>query len=268
MKKQGVGRCGRHAVALLAWVAGWGISAGTLQAELHYSTGFSAPPFTAGPNTWAGTDGWESTDLTSESQGILGDGANQAAYLGHYAPTYDYTEVNRNFHYDPVAEGTPVVTFDMQIALMGSTNGYEDFFYVNILNDEQTWIAGLWFSNVTKEVYRFDGQSFNHTWVSFANGEDLRLTFAIDFAANTWGVTLDGTEVISGTEFNGSSAERSLGALSFAWAVQESGSPGDNYIVVDNLSVETAPAPEPGTCLLLSTGLACLLLKRRPSIAP
>jgi hypothetical protein len=121
-----------------------------------YSTGFEDPPFVAGSDTWAGTQGWLSTDTTSGVQGILGPG-DQAAFLGFNVPAADGTFVWRTFNYDAVGQGNPLVQFSMLLAVIDSTNGEYDYFDILINNSNGDFLGGLSLDNGDLSIDRYDG---------------------------------------------------------------------------------------------------------------
>jgi hypothetical protein len=227
---------------------------------LLYGTDFSDPPFVGGANTWAGTDGWESTNTTDGVQGIMGSG-NQFAYLGLNATSDANIFIWQPFNYDPVAQGNPWVNITAQIAVIDSTTGNRDRFGIEVYNDSIQLLGAVYFDNTNQGIYRNDGSVSSYTGSNFVNGLVCDLSLDIDFQANTWSVRLDSTALFLNQIFNGAGADLNLCEIDFIDLVSNPGTPGDNFLQIDNLSVSAIP--EPGTYVLLGMGLLCLIISRR-----
>ena len=203
-----------------------------------YSTEFNNPPFVAGVNTWAGTDGWSGNDTSTGVQGIL---SSQRAYLGFNTTSAATNYVWRQFDYDPVAQQNPMVDFGMDIAINDSTNGKYDNFSIQIYNSSGYFLASIYFSNSDLRIWRSDGVAFTDTGVKFTNDILQRLTFSVNFATNTWSAIHNGTPLFTDSPFHGGTGLLNFGDITYSWQVATTGSPGDNFLVVDNLAVSARP---------------------------
>lgn len=203
-----------------------------------YSTGFDNPPFTPGVDIWAGTDGWVSTDTSSGIQGILSD---QTAYLGFNAPTTASNFIWRPLNYDPVEQQNSAVHVGVDIAIMDSTNSKYDQFEIQIYNTSGVALGGIYLNNADLRIWRSDGATRTDTGVKFTNDSFHRLSLDIDFSANTWSAAFNSTPLFTNAPFHAASGALDLGDLTYAWFVATPGSPGDNYLVTDNLTISAGP---------------------------
>lgn len=229
-----------------------------------YQTDFSNPPFVGGPDTWAGTDGWISNDTTSGVQGITAG----SAFLGGInaaTPAGFDTWVWQPLSYDPLAEGNPIVNMTMDLNISDSTNAEYDFFQVQIYNSLGTFLGGIDFDNNTLGISRLDGALLSSTGVDFMNDEFQTLSFEINFADNVWSASWGASVLFTAAEFNATSGVLDLGELDFYWGIQSPGSPGDNYLLVDNLLVQAVPEPTAFALCALGLGLLATHSRKRQS---
>ena len=204
-----------------------------------YSTGFNNPPFALGVNTWAGIDGWSSNDTSTGIQGITGvqGQSNQQGYLGFNPTTAASNYIWRQFDYDPVARNNPVVNFDMDIAINDSTNARYDDFAIQIYNVSGSFLGSIYFSNSDLYIWRSDGVVLTDTGVNFTNNTMQKLTLSVNFATNTWSAVYNGTPLFTNLLFHGGANLLNFGDITYSWQVATIGSPGDNYLTVDNLAI-------------------------------
>lgn len=215
-----------------------------------YGTDFEA--FPVGDNLWAGTEGWQSNDLTSGAQGILQDYVSnlplgKTAYLGFNPPASAFTTVFRPVIHDPVASGIPIVEFDSFLGIQDSTNGRRDRFYISFYNAQGDFLAALLFDNLLGKVYREDGVARFDTGVPFQRGDPLfgfvalQVLYArIDLEENRWSASLDGIPLFDSAVFNAGSKSRVLGAVAAEWQVPGAVA-GNNWLFVADWYVRSVP---------------------------
>ncbi|MEO5716898.1 MAG: hypothetical protein ABIT37_25685 [Luteolibacter sp.] len=227
----------------------WIVTGLTFTSPVHavdlYSTGFNNPPFVLGVNTWAGTDGWMSNDTVAGIQGIVGDSSYQEAYLGFNTTSAASNYVYRKFNYDPVIQQNPMVDFGMDIAIRDSTNGKYDKFHLQIYNSAGEFLGGMYFSNSDLHIFKADGVTATDTGVKFTNDIRQRLTFSINFATNMWSASHNGTPLFTNSSFHGGTKSLNFGDITYLWAVATTGSPGNNYLTVDNLTISATSGGSP-----------------------
>jgi len=217
-----------------------------------YGTDFEA--FPVGDNQWAGTEGWQSTDLTSGAQGIVQDFVEnlplgKTAYLGFSPPASAFTSVYRHVVHDPVASEIPIVEFDSFLGIQDSTDVLKrDRFFITFYNAGGGFLAALLFDNQLGKVYREDGVARFDTGVPFQRGNQLFgfvalqvLNARIDLVENRWSASLDGVPLFNGAVFNAGGKNRVLGAVAAEWQVQNVLTAGDNWLFVADWYVRSVP---------------------------
>lgn len=234
----------------------------SLRAELLYFTEFEAP-FTAGPNNWAGTDGWAMIPSSSSEVSGIDDNQlpgfwkmvegqpvfcqDQSAFLGTTEPTAEFVIVYKTLNHDPVAEDTKTVILDTLIGIEDSTNGFYDSFWVSIFNMQNEFLGGLRFDVDFLVVRRHDGL-VDHPipGAGFFPGEHLLLCAEIDFQQNKWKVDMDGIPLFPWTPFSATGKEATLGAMSYDWQINGGGvsNHGNNWLLVADTIVWAIPPGE------------------------
>ncbi len=204
-----------------------------------YSTGFNNPPFALGVNTWAGIDGWSSDDNSTGIHGITVEQgqSNQQGYLGYNLTTVATSYIWRQFDYDPVIQRNPIVDFGMDIAINDSTNARYDDFSIQIYNTSGYLLGSITVSNSDLYIWRSDGVNRTETGVRFTNNVMQRLTFSVNFATNTWSAIYNGTPLFTNLLFHAGTKLLNFGDITYSWQIATVGSPGDNYLTVDNLAI-------------------------------
>jgi len=219
-----------------------------------YSTSFDNPPF-ASNGPWAGVDGWYSNIATSNSQGVLVAGS---VYLGYAAPSQSRPWIARDLLFDPVGSKQPIVTIRTKLGIVDSTSGntHYDAFSFAVFNNARTFICSLTVDNTNGSVYFNNGDgTFKQLPATIVDGYFYEADLTIDFSTGLASATLtapDNTKVTLFKDWKLSMSESalSLGSVLFEWIPLNSGSPGNNYLVVDELSINAFPAPS----LVLSKG--------------
>jgi hypothetical protein len=142
-----------------------------------------------------------------------------------------------------------VVTFSVTMEIFDSSEEFRadrDCFRWSVYNTNGTRLCSLDFDNATTEIsYLLDSGSFVSTRFGFDRGTgvyDLILT--LDFAANQWSASLNGTNVVEALPLTTTSTPRHLGDISAAWVLHEGTQRfGDNFMVFDDYQVVADIAP-------------------------
>ena len=203
-----------------------------------YTTDFES--FPVGGNQLGGRDGWVVSNVASAVTGILDFSPNspRAAYIGFATTTATSVFTWRPVNYSPVASGTPVIKFSVDLLISDSTNGQRDDFFFMIYNTTGQVLGGIDFYNVNQGVFRFDGAAFQSLG-TFQRNARYTLVATIDFAANRWSVTLNGGAVFTNQPLTVTSNALTLGDIDAAWFITTAGSPGNNFMVFDNYRIST-----------------------------
>jgi hypothetical protein len=219
-----------------------------------YGTDFEA--FPVGDNQWAGTENWQSNDMTSGAQGIVADFVSnlplgRTAYLGFNPPKTAFTTVFRPVNFNPATAQIPVVGFDSLLGIQDSTNGRRDRFYVSFYNIGGNFLASICFDNALGRIFREDGVARFDTGIEFIRGNQLvglvalqLIEVRIDLVANRWSASLDGIPLFAGASFTASAAPRTLGPVAAEWKVMATSpslAAGDNWLFVADWYVRSVP---------------------------
>ena len=230
------------------------------RAELLYFTDFDE--FPEGDNKWDDFDGWQASDNTSGAQAIvadlLGGALGNTATLGFNRPNRALTTVAKSINYDPIATGTPLVSFTLLFGIEDSTdftNYRRDDFFITFYNNQGASLAAIRISN-TDTDYGFwyrngspqsSGYEEIDTGLDFIQGELHELTGIIDFESNRWTAEIDGLPLFIDVAFNGTNQALYFGFIAIEWQIDE-GSPGrygDNFLLLSDLRIETVEDPPP-----------------------
>jgi hypothetical protein len=153
----------------------------------------------------------------------------------------------------------------MDLNILDSTNDEYDFFQVQIYNSFGTFLGGIDFENNTLGISRLDGVQISSTGVDFVNDQFRTLRFQINFADNVWSASWGASVLFTAAEFNATSVDLDLGELDFYWGIENPGSPGNNYLRVDNLLVQAVPEPTAFALCALGLGLLATYSRKRQS---
>ena len=235
-----------------------------------FSTAFEYPEYDS-RFTLAGQNGW--TSYPEGGNGLVTDylpGFGQQAYVGSFAPAAatDSVILWKPLGFDPLAAGRPVVTFSVTMEIFDSSEESRtdrDCFRWSVYNTNGTRLCSLDFDNATTEIsYLLDTGSFVSTGFGFDRETGVYdLIVTLDFAANQWSASLNGTNVVNALPLTMTSAPRHLGDISAAWVLHEGAQRfGDNFMVFDDYHVVADVAPaEPFRLESLGAvpGLGCVL---------
>ena len=227
------------ALAMAAWLAVGG------HAETLFSTGFEYPEYDPA-FTLAGQNGW--TSYPEGGNGLVTNlfpGLGQQAYIGSWEPTTaaDSLVVWRPLGFDPASAGQPVITFSVTMEIFDSSEelrAYQDCFRWSVYNREGTRLCSLDFDNANAEIsYLLDTGSFVSTGYAFERGAGVYdLVVTMDFTANEWRASLNGTNVVEALPLTTTNAPLDLGDISAVWVPHEGAQRfGDNFMVFDDYQV-------------------------------
>ncbi len=211
-----------------------------------YSTDFSSLPFVENME-WAGRDGWFGLNTNNANDDFVVDNSmgGLTGFLGYDNGTNEtLISVFRNFFYDPVAEGNPIVTISTSLGISESTTGSSDTFQLVIYNGTSSEILGyISFDTATGKILRSDGTSIVDTTVSYPSSGYFPVVITIDFAMNVWSLKVNGGSVFTGETFSdpGNGYDLNLGSTDFRWIPTVPTASGDNFLGVDNFAVAANP---------------------------
>lgn len=213
-----------------------------------YETAFEG--FAVGDDTLVGTDGWLGDNIGEAVHGIdenILPGIGKSAFLGFNPPSDSFVRVFRPVDYDPVAEATPVIEFFALVGIQESGTGSRDVFYVTVLNSAGQALAGIRLRSTAfgVEVSRYDGAGFFVIVGGFAHGLLEPMFLTIDYAANTWSASWAGVGLFLDAPFTSRNGiARDLGSFAAEWQLANPLSPGDNWMLIDEWTIEArGPAP-------------------------
>ena len=177
------------------------------------------------------------------------DGMGQQAYIGYWPPE-EATETFTSLWW-PVEGIEPEetkVTVTVLMMIVDSTNGQRDDFRWTLYNDNVQRLVTLDFDNGTRNInYSLDDDIFLPTGYSFEYEALYDLKFVMDFAANTWTVSVGDEVLLNAKKLTTTGARLAFGDLGPLWVYRKPEAPGNNYMVFDDyrITVETSdPAPK------------------------
>jgi hypothetical protein len=195
--------------------------------------------FESFPSYLAGFDGWLGEDTANGNAGIITafTGQGLAAYLGYFPPAGAYAGVWRPIQYDPVGQGTPVIQFSVDMAVVDSSTTDYDLFTWAVYNRDGLLLARLVFDNSSLAIYYQNGSpTLFDTTKDFRNDTKQQLNVIINFQANTWSASLDGVALFQSITFNTAGTDRDLGDVTAEWFILNE-TAGDNFLLFDNYAV-------------------------------
>jgi hypothetical protein len=259
-----LGPHGRHGPGLgrAKWqkvAAGWivlGLAAAGLSrsaaAGVVFATGFESSEGYSNLHPLSGQAGWTS-DPYGVGNGVDGllPGQGQQAYIGAFPPTDDAQSVVvwRPINIDPVAAGTPLVTFTVDLMILGSTSTNHDNFRWSVYNRAGNRLFSVEFDNTNTNIYYLlddDEGAGVDTEFSFERGGLYQLKLEMDFGSNRWSAALEGLAIVANQPMTTRGATLDLGDVDAAWVIGGEVF-GDNYMLFDDYRIvaEARPAPAP-----------------------
>jgi hypothetical protein len=242
------------AVGVVGLLSGVPLRAATNGQEI-FATGFEPPEYEVG-FTLADQEQWLS-DAVGGNQvfdGYFTD-LGQHGLVGFSLPEGGVSSVSvwRPLNVDPVAAGTPVVTFTVVMSIADSVENASrrDSFRWSVYNTnaQPTRLFSLDFDNATTNVaYLLDdpGGEFVPTPFYFERDGLYDLTIVMDFAQNHWSAILNDETVVDRQPITTVGAGLHLGDIDAVW-VRGAGNAefGDNFMVFDEYRVVMAQAAAP-----------------------
>jgi len=228
------------------WLSWFPLLAGPVCALTLYFTEFEE--FTAGPDQWAGAQGWQGSSVGLGVHGIDQDiipALGKTAYLGFNRPDSTFVTVFRPVLYDPATNGVPVVEFESLMGIEDSTNSFRDSFFFTFYNNGGDVLAAIRFDNddLTFGIWRFDGvQEFDTGW-DFVRSELHLLVATMDLSNNVWTAELDGVPLFTNAVFNASGQTGTLGFVAAEWQLTSASTNnhGNNWMLVADWAVRAVP---------------------------
>ena len=229
------------------WLAIWfGLATCALgQERTVYYTGFESEQDYDVEFTLIDQDGW-----LGEGNGGNGlmdnyfEDMGQQAYIGYWPPeeaTETFTSLWRSV--EGISPEETRITVTMLMMIIDSTNDQRDDFRWTLYNDNVHRLITLDFDNETRNInYALDDDIFLPTGYSFEHEALYDLKFVIDFAANTWTVSVGDEVLVSANKLTTTGLSLTFGDLGPSWVYRKPETPGDNYMVFDDyqITVETS----------------------------
>ena len=223
------------------------------QARTVYHTGFEAKQDFEMEFTLIGQGGWEGEG--TGGNGLVEnnfEGMGQQAYLGYW-PAEEADETFTGL-WLPVRDIEPEetrITVTMLLMFVDSTNGQRDDFRWTLFNDNVQRLVTLDFDNATRNInYALDDDIFLPTGYSFDHEALYDLKFVIDFAANTWAVSVGDQAIVNDKKLTTTGARLAFGDLGPSWVYRNPETPGNNYLMFDDYRItaetsDSAPKAPP-----------------------
>lgn len=201
--------------------------------------------------TLAGQNGWLKSG--SGGNGILTNnftGYGQQAYIGYAPPnTGDGSLILRKpVNYYPDGSTNNYVKFSVLLKIVDSSGlfGPWDHFRWSFYNmDGQRLFAVDFDNNVGRKVNFIldDASGYHDSGLQFVNGAIHKLEVYVAFSDNQWLATLDSVPLFSSPQpITTTGAALNLRDIDAVWALSTLNSPGDNYMVFDNYTIELISA--------------------------
>jgi hypothetical protein len=198
-------------------------------------------------------DGWYSTDPTD---GVVAVYQAGSVAIGQNTPAGAVAWVARDFRVDPVAMKQPIVKIRTTLGIGASTNGRHDNFALGVYNSAGTYLCTFYFDEGTGTIAFDNGDGNNQRMsVFFSTGYFFQVDLTIDFSTSLASATISATDgshydLFKNQKLNLSGSALNLGSLAYLWKPANAATPGNNLMVVDELSINAFPAPS----LVLSKG--------------
>jgi hypothetical protein len=122
--------------------------------------------------------------------------------------------------------------------IVDSTNDQRDDFRWTIYNSDVQRMVTLDFDNETNNInYALDDDVFLPTEYGFEHDAVYELKFVMDFASNSWTVTVGEEVLVDGKKLTTTGAALTFGDLGPSWIIRNPETPGDNYMVFDEYRI-------------------------------
>ncbi len=190
-------------------------------------------------------DGWQGEG--TGGNGLVEDnfeGLGQQGYIGYWPPLEDsegYTSLWRSV--EGIGQEETRITVTMLMKIADSTNDQRDDFRWSLYNDNLRRLMTLDFDNETGNInYALDDDIFFSTGYKFKHEAIYDLKFVLDFAANTWTVSIGGEGqgvvlFINAKKLTTTGLNLTFGDLGPSWIIHNLEAPGDNYMVFDEYRI-------------------------------
>ena len=224
------------------WLAIWfGLATYALgQERTVYYTGFESEQDYDMEFTLIDQDGW-----LGEGNGGNGlmdnyfEDMGQQAYIGYWPPeeaAEPFTSLWRPV--DGIGPEETRITVTMLMMIVDSTNDRRDDFRWTLYNDNVRRLMTLDFDNETRNInYALDDDVFLPTEYGFEHEAVYELKFVMDFASNSWTVSVGEEVLVDGKKLTTTGAALTFGDLGPSWIIRNPEAPGDNYMVFDEYRI-------------------------------
>ncbi len=224
------------------WLAIWfGLATCALgQERTVYYTGFESEQDYDVEFTLIDQDGW-----LGEGNGGNGlmdnyfEDMGQQAYIGYWPPeeaAEPFTSLWRPV--DGIGPEETRITVTMLMMIVDSTNDRRDDFRWTLYNDNVRRLMTLDFDNETRNInYALDDDVFLPTEYGFEHEAVYELKFVMDFASNSWTVSVGEEVLVDSKKLTTTGAALTFGDLGPSWVIRNPEAPGDNYMVFDEYRI-------------------------------
>ncbi|SVB15514.1 uncharacterized protein METZ01_LOCUS168368 [marine metagenome] len=224
------------------WLAIWfGLATCALgQERTVYYTGFESEQDYDVEFTLIDQDGW-----LGEGNGGNGlmdnyfEDMGQQAYIGYWPPeeaAEPFTSLWRPV--DGIGPEETRITVTMLMMIVDSTNDRRDDFRWTLYNDNVRRLMTLDFDNETRNInYALDDDVFLPTEYGFEHEAVYELKFVMDFASNSWTVSVGEEVLVDSKKLTTTGAALTFGDLGPSWIIRNPEAPGDNYMVFDEYRI-------------------------------
>lgn len=217
-----------------------------------YQTGFDAAEGYVANSPLGGQGNWVAypPDFSYPGQGVVSTSSGQQGYVGKGDPgTGSFNSVIQFIEVEQ--EPGTVMELTTKITIVDSTDLKRDFFYLDVSNIYGYWLLSLRFDNSTRRIfyYSISTGSFVDTGLKFSRGTPFDVKIIMDFHANRWSASTNGLVLVNSVSIvpEGSPISLNLGSLSASWFVENLSRPGDNYMLLDEISIVQKGLAVPAT---------------------
>jgi hypothetical protein len=225
-----------------------------------FSTGFEPSEGYDELYTLYGQEGWEAAGnggngLISDPYGFPTMG--QQAYVGYLGPesVEDGLWLWRPLGFSPVPDETPLVRFNVDMAIYDGTGSDRDEFRWEVYTTNGNRLFTLAFNNSDRKISYWleTSASAVNTGRTFNRDTRYHLQVLLDFLHNRWSATLDTTLLATNQPMTQTGVALDLGDIDAVWIYADPAWPGDNFMLFDNYQVTRDSLSRP---TLDSPGLA------------